>query len=213
MKAIEEDPILDKIIEELVCEHSCHTVILYGSRARGDSAATSDYDVIGIIRFGHKYRIARKYNGFYIDAFVYPEKFLGKTGEEFLHLKDGKVVYEKTRYGSRLLKSINTASKKEYVPLPKDEIAARRVWLHKMYERSLIGDMEGSYRRIWLQSALLYEYFHLRKKRYSGCKLSLEWLKKNDSSTHKLFAKLLTEPSNQKALKRLVERVSQRPLA
>jgi predicted nucleotidyltransferase len=39
--------------------YGCHTVILYGSRARGDATAESDYDVLGVRDSGEAIRDAR----------------------------------------------------------------------------------------------------------------------------------------------------------
>jgi len=73
-KIASADILLDALVKELINEHKCHTVILYGSRARGDATLQSDYDLMGVRKSGRKYRIARKQGGFYIDIFVYPEK-------------------------------------------------------------------------------------------------------------------------------------------
>lgn len=40
---ITNDPVLQAIVEELISLYQCHTIILYGSRARGDFTASSDY--------------------------------------------------------------------------------------------------------------------------------------------------------------------------
>jgi predicted nucleotidyltransferase len=51
-----------------------HTVILYGSRARGQTTPTSDYDVIGVRKDEKKTRIAKKQDSKFWDVFVYAEK-------------------------------------------------------------------------------------------------------------------------------------------
>lgn len=57
--SLENDAVLQFIVDELISLHHCHTIILYGSRARGDFTVTSDYDVAGIREKGDKQRIAR----------------------------------------------------------------------------------------------------------------------------------------------------------
>ncbi len=42
------DPVVNAIIDELTKIYHCHTIVLYGSRARGDFTETSDYDIAGI---------------------------------------------------------------------------------------------------------------------------------------------------------------------
>lgn len=72
------DIVLQSIITELTSLHDCHTIILYGSRARGDFTSTSDYDVAGITKSGEKKRIARfdETHKVYHDIFIYPESAL-----------------------------------------------------------------------------------------------------------------------------------------
>ena len=54
-----ESQILEAITQELCDQHGCHTVILYGSRARGDATEASDYDILGIRDSGVSFRDAR----------------------------------------------------------------------------------------------------------------------------------------------------------
>jgi len=202
------DKLLGSLVRELVNKNKCHTVVLYGSRARGDVNKQSDYDLMGVRKSGKKYRIARKQDGFYVDIFVYPEKDLTKPNESHLYMMDGRILYQKGIFGSQFMKKLKSVAMKKHKPLPADEIQVRRIWLHKMFERSGVGDIEGNYRRSWLHEALLYEYFYIRKKRYFGSKQSFAWLKENDKTTYLLFEKVLAKPLERIALKRLVERVS-----
>ncbi len=202
------DPFLTELTQELIKKHKCHTVILYGSRARGDATAKSDYDLMGVRKSGKKYRVAEKRDGIYLDIFVYPEKDLKKIGEEHLCMDGAKILYEQGKFGTDFLKKLKAATKKKHMSLPDDEIKVRQVWLHKMFERITQDDIEGHYRRSWLHEALLYEYFNIRKMRYWGSKKSFEWLIKNDPVTYRLFDRVLRNPLNLKLLKKLVVRVS-----
>lgn len=203
-----DDARLTALVRRLVNKNKCHTVILYGSRARGDFSDTSDYDLLGVCRAGKKYRIAKKENGIYLDIFVFPERDLRKIGEEYLYMNDAKILYEQGNFGSTFIRKMKIAIKKKYVPLSTNEAGVRRVWLHKMFDRISQGDIEGHYRRSWLHEALLCEYFNIRKKRYWGSKRSFEWLRANDPYTYKLFEKVLSDPLNHGLLRKLVETVS-----
>ena len=55
---------LASIVEHVMTKHQCHTLILYGSWARGDATATSDYDLLAIRQRGKKVvRDARLWEG------------------------------------------------------------------------------------------------------------------------------------------------------
>ncbi len=203
-----DDSLLLKLVEELIKKHRCHTVILYGSRARGDATSSSDYDLLGIKKTGEKYRLAEKRKGVYLDIFISPEKEFRKVGEEHLYMKGAKLLYQRGEFGVNFLKKLKKATQKKYQPLSANERKLRQVWLHKMYDRIRQGDIEGNYRRSWLHEALLSEYFNIRKKRYWGSKQSFQWLMQNDLATYKLFDRVLKNPFDMKLLKKLVERVS-----
>lgn len=128
----ENDLLLKQAIAELINKHKCHTVILYGSRARGDFNELSDYDLMGIKKQGKKYRLAEKRKGQYLDIFIFPEKDLKKVGEEHFYMEGAKILYEKEKFGTAFCKRLKSALKKKYKALPADEIQVRRVWLHKM---------------------------------------------------------------------------------
>src|SRR5688572_30591994 len=59
------DSTINAIVQVLKKKYHCHTIVLYGSRARGQTTPTSDYDVIGVSRHGKKTRIAKKQNSHY----------------------------------------------------------------------------------------------------------------------------------------------------
>ena len=200
---------LKDAVDLLVKKYKCQAVLWYGSRSRGDATSKSDYDLMGIRKGGKKFRLAEKWNGSYLDVFIFPEKEILKVDENFLYMKGAKILFDKDNSGSRFIKKLSKATKKKYIPLPTNEINARRVWLHKMYERVGLGDIEGNYRRSWLHEALLADYFNLRRKRYWGSKQSFLWLKENDKKIYNLFQKTLANPTDLKLLKKLVVQVSE----
>ncbi len=201
------DKFLEEAVNELINKYKCHTVILYGSRARGDFTDVSDYDLMGVARGKNKLRLAEKRKGKYLDVFIFPEKDLEKVGEQHLYMKGAKVLYQKNKFGTKFLIKLNKALKKTYRPLSSDELKTIRTWVYKMLERIEKGDVEALYRRSWLHQSLLSDYFHLRKKRYWGSKESFQWLKENDIKTYNLFESVLNQPSNLKLLRKLIDRV------
>src|ERR1700710_1981944 len=134
---------LDRFIREMKTIHRCHTVILYGSRARGHATAASDYDLIGFRKAGAAVRDARKTNGVWLDAFVYPDTRLNLV--DLLRVRGGKVLFQKNGLGGRVLARLEQSHARGPKPLPPDEIAVKKAWPGKMLTRIKHGDAEGNY--------------------------------------------------------------------
>lgn len=192
----ENDPVLSSIVRELKNKYRCHTIVLYGSRARGLISPTSDYDVVGIRRRGSKTRLAKKQMGFYWDVFVYPEKDLRRLDDQQLGWRDARIIYGEGTYGQNLLRRLHTLLKKPHKPEPQYEINILKVWAQKELDRCKIEDIQGLYRRAEFQTALIEHYFVIRKKRFSGPKAGFAWLKENDPRAFKLINRCLKYPTN-----------------
>lgn len=206
------DPILESIVVELREKYRCHTIVLYGSRARGSVSPTSDYDVVGIRRRGNKTRIAKKQMGFYWDVFVYPEKDLQRLDDQQLGWRDAKVLYQEGTYGENLLRRLQALFRKPFKPEPQFEIDALKVWAQKELDRCKVKDVQGLYRRAEFQSALVEHYFVVRKKRFSGPKAGFAWLEKNDLPTFKSILRSLKYPANLSFLGAAATRVYRVPI-
>jgi hypothetical protein len=77
-----------------------------------------------------------------------------------------------------------------------------------MVARIKRGDLEGHYRRAWLLTSLLEDWFLLRTRWYRGPKESLRWLAENEPETHAAFAAALAPGAPIEAIESLVERVT-----
>lgn len=207
---ITNDPVLQTIVEELTSLYHCHTIILYGSRARGDFKASSDYDVAGITKTGEKKRIARfdeKY-AVYHDLFVYPESAFDTISDEHLCMSDGIVIIEKENFGTKLLVKLSATLKLPESISP-DEIAVRKVWYQKMLARASIRDLEGKYRHVWAIYTILEDYFVFRKLRYQGPKKAFQYLEIHDPETLAIFDEVLSNMNNVNILEKLIKKISQ----
>ncbi|CAM3017259.1 nucleotidyltransferase domain-containing protein [Legionella worsleiensis] len=206
--SLKKDIVLQLIVEELTSLYHCHTIILYGSRARGDFTSTSDYDVAGITKIGEKQRIARfdEQHRVYHDIFIYPESAFDAISDEHLCMSDGIIVVEKDHFGSQLLKKFIAALASPDIIAP-DEIVARKVWYQKMLARASTRDLEGKYRHIWSIFTLLEDYFVFRELRYQGPKKAFQYLKIHDQETLRLFNEAITSTDNLDALDKLITRV------
>ncbi|MFA5960979.1 MAG: nucleotidyltransferase domain-containing protein [Tatlockia sp.] len=202
-ETIENDVVLRSIVEELKNKYHCHTVILYGSRARGDYTPTSDYDVAGISQSSEKHRIARfdPLHNVYHDIFIYSENDFSTLQEEYLNMSDGKVIIEANNFGKNLLNQL-----KHFEPalISENEIQTRKVWYKKMAARAAVGDIEGKYRHIWAIFAILEDYFVFRAMRYEGPKKAFQYLEQHDPKTLALFNKALNNMQDVEILNKLI---------
>jgi predicted nucleotidyltransferase len=178
------DSVLIAIIQELKTIYNCHTIILYGSRARGDFTPASDYDVVGIAPSGDRKWIARfdEINQVFHDISVFPQEDILSPDDTFLHMSDGIVIIDYLDLGKKFIHALK-AIEKEPISISDDEIHSRKIWYQKMLSRAEAGDIEGKYRYIWSVFTLLEDYFAFRKLRYYGPKKSL--------SLNHLFYKIL----------------------
>lgn len=167
----------EDVVDELK-SHGVHTIILYGSRARGDFTPASDIDIIGFRNQGENFRIARwdeKYQC-YLDIFVETFKELN---DSYFKLAEGKVLLDKDDFGKNLLSQIDLAILLPNV-LSKNELETRAAWYQKMIERAKNQDIEGLYRHQWALNTLIEDYFAFRGKHYLGPKKGFQYLKKYD---------------------------------
>ncbi|MBS0286695.1 MAG: nucleotidyltransferase domain-containing protein [Proteobacteria bacterium] len=177
MKAQNSDQRLNRLTDDLKEKHHCHTIILYGSRARGDYNDASDYDVIAIREIGPAVRDCRMFEGAFLNAFIYSVADLNKSYESLLRIKDGIVLCQKDDLGDTLLAHIKEIVNKGPEPIPDWERQVIVTWHEKMLERASKGDIEGNFRRIWQLYDLLESYFKLRDRWYFGPKEAFAWLK------------------------------------
>jgi len=168
--------------------HGCHTVVLYGSRARGDADAGSDVDLLCIRDAGPTLRDARVVGGVYFDAFVYPPEALVTPDPALLRIIGGRVLRERAGEGTALLARVGALFDAGPDPLPADDRIMRIVWAHKMLDRIRGSDGVGAdYRRMQLVVQALEDYFALRTLWFRGPKMGLPWLLAHDAEVHRGF--------------------------
>ena len=205
------DPILDQVCKLLLAEHAVHTILLYGSRADGSAGADSDYDVAAFGPINKSFRVAQLVDGFYLDVFVYPEVLLLEPTEEYLKLRGSRVILQRGTEAEDFLRKLDEVFRRGPEQLPSDEIEARKVWAHKMAARMQRADLEGNYRRVWLLTALLEDYFQIRGLWYQGPKKSLRWLEQFDVPTYDAMRLALEPNASEEAVFSLVLLVAGEP--
>ena len=185
---------IERIALTILAAHGGHTMILYGSHARGDATLQSDIDLLCVRDDGPSVRDARIVEGIYIDAFIYPETALKTLDPALLRVLGGVVIRERDGFGSALLSRLRELDDRGPAPLPDDERQARTVWSQKMLDR-FRGDrgVEAGYRRMYLVVQALEDYFSLRNTWFRGPKEAFPWLLQHDASTHARFERA-TQP-------------------
>ncbi len=169
-------------------EHGCHTVVLYGSRARGDIDEGSDVDLLFIRDDGPSLRDSRVIDGVFFDVFVYPRAAVATVDVPLLRILGGLVLRERDDDGTALLARVRDRFDKGPDPLPADDRTARIVWAHKMLGRIQSSDgVEAGYRRMELAVQALEDYFVLRTLWYRGPKVAFPWLLTHDDAAHQAF--------------------------
>jgi hypothetical protein len=200
------DPVLARISEELT-GLGAHTILLYGSRADDSAGPASDYDIAAFAPIAESRRVARLESGAYLDVFIHPDAELAKPAEEHLKLRGSRILLQRGTEADAFLLDLEAIFLGGPVPLPEDEIQARRVWALKMLARIERADPEGNYRRAWLLQALLEDYFHIRRAWYEGPKKSLRWLEQFDPSAYAAFCLALEPGASNEAIASLVQLV------
>jgi predicted nucleotidyltransferase len=112
MSYIDDNKMLKKITDQMIKKHNCHTVILYGSRARSESNTTSDYDIIAIRKNGEIEKDCRIFEDAYLDAFIYPENYIENPETSLMRIKDGIILVQKDSVGDKLLNKVIEIFKK-----------------------------------------------------------------------------------------------------
>ena len=199
---------IEKIITELQGKYSCHTIILYGSRARNEATETSDYDIVGIREDGESTLDCREFEDSYLDAFIYPESALEQLDPYFIRIKDGIVLIQKGSVGDDLIAAAKSIYAAGPVLTPKYEKRQIIAWRKKMFERSLGEDVESNFRLHWVLHDSLECYFKLRDLWYLGPKESFKWLQGNDFPAYQAFQEALEPNAGIQSIENLIKIVN-----
>jgi predicted nucleotidyltransferase len=201
------DKLLQQVCADLVREAAAHTILLYGSRADGTETEFSDYDIAAFADVPVSKRDTRVVDGRFLDVFLHPEAVLRNPTKEHLTLRGSIILTQRDAEAAEFLAALDVIFVSGPEPLPADETQARRTWARKMALRMRRADIEGNFRRVWLLTALLEDYFVLRGMWYQGPKKSFQWLLASDSETYRAFEEALKSATSFEAFDHGVERV------
>ncbi len=204
---MEADLFLQRTCKELVSVHAVHTILFYGSRANGTARPDSDYDIAAFAPVEKMIRDARLVEGVFLDTFIRPETELLHPTHAHIKLRGSKILLQRESEAENFLHQLELLFRGGPAALPIDEIEARKLWALKMAARIKHGDTEANYRRVWLLTALLEDYFHIRGLWWQGPKQSLIWLKENDASVHDAYCAALVPGASNDTIDFLVQQV------
>jgi hypothetical protein len=187
--------LLGRVVGELTRVHGCHTVILFGSRARGDGDAGSDVDLFCVGEDVVDGPLPRTIDGFDFDIWRADERSVEADLDEYLKIEDGMPLVQRARYGDALLGRIKQRVSAGPPSLSANERAQRLGWLSRMTARSDRDDDEARYRLIWLISELPRIRLELADRYWLGAKRSLVLLADLDPDFLALYRSALDKPT------------------
>jgi len=196
------------LIDELRHAHAPHTIILYGSYARGDATDDSDIDVACFADVDDTSRDARLWNGTYLDGFVYPTKLATAPDLDLLKLLGGRVLVDDRGLATPLMDQLAEIDRRGPLPLRADDRQMRRMWAAKTLRRLRQGDLEAHYRRHQLLFQLVEDYFANRGEWFRGSKVAFAELARSRPTTHALFARALAPNASLDDIGAVVEHVT-----
>ncbi len=186
---------LGRVVGELTRSRGCHTVILFGSRARGDADGDSDVDLLGVGDGVADGPLSRLVDGFDFDIWIADERSVEGDPEEYLKIEDGRPLVQRALYGDELLRKVKARVSAGPPPLSAEEWAQRIRWLHRMAGRAARADEEGRYRLCWLAAELPRVRFELAGRYWLGPKRSLALLAEWDPPFYRNYREFLRGPT------------------
>jgi len=197
------------LIDDIRRAHAAHTIILYGSYARGDATDESDIDVACFADVDDTSRDARVWHGMYLDGFVYPTKLATNPDLDMLKLVGGRVLLDERGLATPLLDQLADTDRRGPAPLRADDRQMRRMWAQKTLARLQHDDLEAHYRRHQLMYELFQDYFAYRGEWFRGAKLALAELARSRPTTYALFARALAPNASLDAIRVVVEHATE----
>ncbi|WP_239670995.1 nucleotidyltransferase domain-containing protein [Vibrio variabilis] len=147
------------------------------------------------------------FHGVFLDLWVYPTSFFDTVSEESLRFGDGRIILDTHGLGQDFIRRVQKKLSVGKEAMSEEDKAHLQQWVTKMLERACDGNLDGNYRRTWLQHELLEMYFDVRGMWYLGSKKSFNYLEKYDKHLYSLFEQMYREPLNLNILSEVAKRV------
>jgi predicted nucleotidyltransferase len=184
------------LVALLQTRFSAHTILLYGSRARGDATPHSDWDVVCVGNVAKTEHRGWWEEGAFLDVFVYAELPTESLEPDHLGLLGGRILVDERGLAEPFLRKLAEYHARGPAPMPEHHRQMLHTWVTKTVERARRGlqdeaDLEAHFRRYWLLKDLLEMSYQLRGRWFPGPKVALTSLKDEDPALWQLFARAL----------------------
>lgn len=184
-----EDVDWQAVAAEVVRRHGAHTVLLYGSRARGEGRPTSDVDLIALRVAGGALRDVTPWRGLAFDLHVHDEADLETLlSERAPSLAHARVLLERGDMGTLLVARVRARLAEPPAASSKDEWVALWAWGHKMHGRIRDPDPTfAAYRRAEVLRETLPCWCEVRRRWYVGPRPTLRPIEDEDPAVHAAY--------------------------
>lgn len=182
------------ILQELREKYRPRSLILYGSYARGDQNASSDFDCLLITDSKERGHDDSVIAGVMLDCFIFTvEETLSDDLDPFLPICEGLIVYD-DGVGAALKERVCRYVEARRLVSEEDKLFLRS-WIRKTLRRSEKDDEEGRFRAVSLLAGSLEDYCSLRDRFYFGSKRTIAFLKRDDPDGYTRFRRALFDSS------------------
>ena len=199
---------IEQIKRYLIDKYQCHLIILYGSYTTGDFTEESDVDIIGFSDNDYSGNDTSIQYGLQLDVWIYNSTLM-KEIEKYLHIIDGKIIYDQRCSGNNFLDLIKQTFVKGVEKLDEQKEQFLKSWLTKMLKRSQKNDPEGNYRFHWMLKDSLEIYFNIKGLWFLGPKKSIKWLMENDKIMYELFTLAFDKNAKLHDVEKLIKYISE----
>lgn len=198
-----------ELVAEVCRRHAVHTVVLYGSRARGDDTASSDVDMIGVRATGGPHRDVTTWRGLSLDLHVHDEAGLAALLEQRTpDLLHARVLAQRDGFGDALVARVRERLAGPPAPVPDDDWRALWAWGTKMHARVRHPDAAlAALHRATLLVEALGAWAQVRRRWYFGGKATLGHLPRSDPAFHAAWVAAAAPAADAAAFDRLLDRV------
>ena len=200
---------LDVLAEELRRVHGAHTVVLYGSRARGDASPTSDVDVIVVRSEGGSDRDVRRWRGFDLDVHVIDERDLAtRLVKHATGLADARVLTQDAGSGDRLVSRARYLLTEPPPPIARGDLDALWGWGDKMHARIRSTDSTlATFQRANVIVNSLAAWADVRQRWFHGTKATLARLPREAPALNDALVAAMAPGADVTAFDRLLDAV------